>query len=268
MCLYAASQYDEVIGDCQAWEKQFSGNPQLGEVLALLGDAYAASNREAAAIPIYIRSYQTAATDEVMNYSLTAASKLLQKQGEWDKLAELYTGFVKDKPDNPTVISALFWIGKAKAHEGKIDEAKKLAADTIKKYIDDRNREAVEQLITQLAQLCVKKKRPAETAEGASPAPAVAEEDPGAELERLLGTSGILPPQKRALFSRKPSWPDCAGKRPRKRNISRRSRVIISRRRSVRCFSERWAITCSGTAWSIMRPIIISSCWRISRRAR
>ena len=67
---------------------------------------------------------------------------------------------MKDKPDNPTVISALFWIGKAKAHEGKIDEAKKLAADTIKKYIDDRNREAVEQLITQLTQLCVKKKRP------------------------------------------------------------------------------------------------------------
>ncbi len=203
VCLYAASQYDEVIGDCQAWEKQFSGNPQLGEVLALLGDAYAASNREAAAIPIYIRSYQTAATDEVMNYSLTAASKLLQKQGEWDKVAELYTGFVKDKPDNPTVVTALFWIGKAKAHEGKVDEAKKLAADTIKKYLDDRNREAVEQLITQLAQLCVKKKHPAETTEGASPASAVAEEDPGAELERLLGTSGDSPTAKaRIVFAR------------------------------------------------------------------
>ena len=74
VCLYAASQYDEVIGDCQAWEKQFSGNPKLGEVLALLGDAYAASTREAAAIPTYIRSYQTAATDEVMNYSLTEPS--------------------------------------------------------------------------------------------------------------------------------------------------------------------------------------------------
>lgn len=203
VCLYAASQYDEVIADCQAWEKEFTGNPQLGEVLALLGDAYAASSREAAAIPVYIRSYQTAATDEVMNYSLTAASKLLQKQGEWDKVAELYTDFVKDKPDNPTVITALFWIGKAKAHEGKIDEAKKLAADTIKKYIDDRNREAVEQLITQLAQLCVKKKHPAETVDGASPAPAIAEEDPGAELERLLDTEGASPTAKaRIVFAK------------------------------------------------------------------
>ena len=69
-----AFKIDEVIADCQSWEKQYPTNPQLGEVLALLGDAYAASDRETAAIPIYIRSYQTAATDEVMNYSLFAAS--------------------------------------------------------------------------------------------------------------------------------------------------------------------------------------------------
>ena len=137
VCKYAASLYDEVITDCQAWEDEFPNNPQLGEVLALLGDADAASGREAAAIPVYIRSYQTATTDEVMNYSLFAASKLLQKQSDWDKVGELFSGFIKDKPDNPTVVSALYWIGKAKAHEGKIDEAKKIAADTIKKYIGD-----------------------------------------------------------------------------------------------------------------------------------
>ncbi len=185
VCKYAASLYDEVIADCQAWEKQFPSNPQLGEVLALLGDAYAASDREAAAIPIYIRSYQTATTDEVLNYSLFAASKLLQKQGQWDKVAELFTSFIKDKPDNPTVVSALYWIGKAKAHEGKIDQAKQLAADTIKKYIAEPNRDAVEQLITQLAQLCVNKKKPDENA----PTAAAAETDPGAELDRLLSSA-------------------------------------------------------------------------------
>jgi len=67
VCKYAASLYDDVITDCQAWQKQFPNNPQLGEILALLGDSYAASGREAAAIPVYIRSYQTATTDEVMN---------------------------------------------------------------------------------------------------------------------------------------------------------------------------------------------------------
>ncbi len=201
VCKYAAALYDQVIADCQMWEKQFPGNSQLGEVLALLGDAYAASDREAVATPVYIRSYQTAATDEVMNYSLFAANKLLQKTGEWSKVAELFSGFIRDKPDNPTVVSAIYWIGKAKAHQGQIDDAKQLTADTIRKYIADPKRDAVEQLITQLAQLCVKKKpavagsfdpgsgaetsaMPATGEPGSSPTTT----NPGAELDRLLSS--------------------------------------------------------------------------------
>ena len=115
-------------------------------------------------------SYKIAATDEVVNYSLFAASKLLQKKGDWEKISELFSGFIEDKPDNPTVISALYWIGKAKAHEGKPDEAKKIAAETIiKKYIGQPDREALELLLTQLAQLCLKKKKPMDAA--VSPAP-------------------------------------------------------------------------------------------------
>ena len=112
----------------------------------------------------------------MINYSLMAASKLLQKQGDWSKVSELFTGFIEDKPENPTVVTAIYWIGRAKAHEGKIEEAKQLAADTIKKYIDDPHRDAVEQVITQLAQLCVKKKPAGENAV----APVPAEADPGA----------------------------------------------------------------------------------------
>ncbi len=125
VCKYAASLYDEVIDDCKAWERDHGDNPQLGEVFSLLADAYAASDREAQAIPIYIQSYKTATTEEVMNYSLFAASKLLQKRGEWNKVADLFTEFIEDKPDNPGVVTALYWIGKAKAREGHLDEAKR-----------------------------------------------------------------------------------------------------------------------------------------------
>ena len=182
VCKYAASLYDEVISDCKSWEAEFATNLQLGEVLALLADAYAATTREDQAIPIYVHSYKIAPTDEVMNYSLFAASKLMQKRDEWEKVTQLFTDFINDKPDHPTVISALFWIGKAKSREGKPDEAKKITADTIAKYIADPNREAVEMLLTQLAQLCVRKKRAVET-----PAPPTG--DPGAELETLLAAS-------------------------------------------------------------------------------
>ena len=220
VCKYAASLYDEVITDCKAWQREYPKNQQLGEVLALLGDAYGSKDQPNEAIPYYIESYKTATTDEVVNYSLFAASKLLQKRGEWDKVADLFREFIELKPDSPTVISALYWIGKAKAHEGKMDEAKRLTADTIKKYIPDPNREAVELLLTQLAQLCVKRKAPlpegspaavADSGIGGSPmgqrpgaaateSPAALtpiaaasssepQTDPGAELDSLLGST-------------------------------------------------------------------------------
>ena len=125
-----------------------------------------------------------------MNYSVFAASKLLQKRGEWDKVADLFNDFIQEKPDHPTVISALYWIGKAKAHEGKVDEAKKISADTIKKYIDEPRREAVELLLTQVAQLCVKKKKPVEeSGDETARSTSTPEIDPGAELDALLGSA-------------------------------------------------------------------------------
>ena len=188
VCKYAASLYDDVIADCKAWERDYPGNQQLGEVLSLLADSYAATDREEQAIPIYIQSYKTATTDEVMSYALFAASKLLQKRGEWGKVSELFAEFIQEKPDHQSVATALYWIGKAKSREGKVDEAKRITADTISKYIGDPQREAVEMLLTQLAQLCVKKKR----AEPEQPAgdPNTPAPDPGAELEMLLGESG------------------------------------------------------------------------------
>ena len=204
VCKYAASLYDDVIKDCKDWEAEFPKNQQLGEVLALLGDAYGATEREGEAVPVYIRSYKIASTEAVMNYSLFAASKLLQKHGEWDKVGNLFNEFIQTKPDSPTLISALYWVGKAKAHEGKMDEAKQITADTIKKYIGDPKREAVELLLTQMAQLCVKKKKAETPAAEAVASPTVAmaqatplpapsstpipEIDPGAELDALLAS--------------------------------------------------------------------------------
>ncbi|HSH38977.1 MAG TPA: tetratricopeptide repeat protein [Chthoniobacterales bacterium] len=218
VCKYAASLYDDVIKDCKSWEAEYPKNQQLGEVLSLLADSYAATDREQEAVGVYTRSYKIAATDEVMNYALFAASKILQKRGEWDKVSDLFTGFIEERPDHASVITALYWIGKAKSHLGQPDEAKRITADTIKKYIRDPQREPVEMLLTQLAQLCVRKKRLTDTVAGdavpgsletvespsqlGTPSRAT---DPGAELDALLGDSDEDPhPTARAriLFAK------------------------------------------------------------------
>ena len=202
VCKFAASLHDEVIADCKAWEAEFNGGLLLGEVLALEADALAAKN-DAAAVATYIRSFEVATSNDVVNYSLFAAQKLLQRKGEWEKMGQMFESFVRSKPDAPQVIAAIYWISKARVREGKVDEAKQFIAETVTKYIGEPNRDAVEQLLTQLAQLCVRKKpAPAVTSATSSatsgtdaiaqatPPPPAPPQDPVAELDRLLSGAG------------------------------------------------------------------------------
>jgi TolA-binding protein len=171
VCKYALNKFDAVIADCQAWIKQNAGDVQQGEVQALLADAFAAVGKPDEALANYQASYKAAQTDEVLNYSLTEAGKILQKRGDWEGAAAMYQEFVKTHPEHPAVVGALAQIGRAKAKAGKTDEAKQFLAETLKKFIDDPERDSVEQILDQLAALCARKKPAAAVAAAASPSP-------------------------------------------------------------------------------------------------
>jgi TolA-binding protein len=85
----------------------------------------------------------------------------------------MFTDFADRHPDNPAAVAAVYWVSKAKIKEGKSEEAKQYLADTILNNINNRNKDAVEQLLAQLAQTCSRRPRqplmPKE-APGASPA--------------------------------------------------------------------------------------------------
>jgi TolA-binding protein len=215
LCYYAASHHEETVSCCREWEKQYGQDPQLGEVLALLADALTAQGAVDEAVETYIRSYKSATTDEVLNYSLFEAQKALQMKGDWTHISSLFEDFIQAHSEHPLVPTAMYWIARAKAREGKTEEARQFCADTIRRYIDDPKREAVELLLSQLAQLCARRPRsmvavavasdPTSNAKGAAAGEASkSEPDPAAELDRLLGTldSPSLAAQARMLFAK------------------------------------------------------------------
>ena len=180
-----AKKYQGVVDETQAWEKEFAQGKQLGDVLATQGDAYIALDKNNEAIESYIRSWKAAQSEELLSYSLFEASKWLQKKGDWERIGKMFQEFVQLKGgDHPAAPTALFWIGRAKARMGKVDEAKAFMAETVQKYIADKHVDAVEMLLGQLAML-VGKKKPAH----ASPSPAAA---PAATP--LLGVASTPPP--------------------------------------------------------------------------
>ncbi|HUB67209.1 MAG TPA: tetratricopeptide repeat protein [Candidatus Methylacidiphilales bacterium] len=192
---FADKQYGQAIADCQAWLKKYGDADPQAEVFSLMGDCYASMNNNDEAVQAYIRSSKAAQSADVLNYSIFAAAKLLQKQAKWADIVQMFQDFIASHPGHPTVVPAISWIGRADIKLGKVDEAKQFMADTARQYLNDPTREAVDEIITQLAQLYAHRYFPVPAAAPpASSAPAAtaasnappAVSDPAQELEAIL----------------------------------------------------------------------------------
>ncbi len=159
ICKYSANLYDDVLADVAKWMTKHPQGVMEPEVTSLKGDCLAAMMKTKEAADAYMAAAQTAATDEVLNYALNEASKLLQKLGDMENLSRMWETFIEKNPDHPSVVSGIYWIGKAKTREGKVDEAKEIAVNQLKRSLNVSRNESVEMLLTQLAQLCWKRPR-------------------------------------------------------------------------------------------------------------
>lgn len=159
LCYQAANKYDEVIKRCDEWISKHPGEIMHAEILALKGDAYSAKEMPKESADAYRSSVKQAESPEVLKYSLFEANKQYQKSDRWDDIADMFTRFAADHPDHPAVVAAVYWVSKAKIKQGKAEEAKKYLAQNILLNINDRRKDAVEQLLSQLAQTCSKRPR-------------------------------------------------------------------------------------------------------------
>ena len=179
LCYQAANKYDDVIRLCDEWLKKHQGEIMQAEILSLKGDAYAAKEMPVESAAAYRDSLNFAESEELLKYSLFEANKQYQKLNKWDDIAEMFGRFAERHPQHPAAVAAVYWVSKAKIKQGKPEEAKKYLAENILKNINDRRQDAVEMLLTQLAQSCSKRPRPPLVSQGpqVSPSPSVQTND-------------------------------------------------------------------------------------------
>lgn len=159
LCHKAAEKHDDVIRLCNEWLEKHAGESMQAEVYALRGEAYAAKEMHAEAAESFRKSVNSGGGDLILKYSLRQAVAEYQKAAKWDELAGFCSAFAERNPSHPAAIGAVYWVAKARIREGKAPEAKSYLAATILGNIGDRNKDTVELLITQLAQICSKRPR-------------------------------------------------------------------------------------------------------------
>jgi len=217
VCHRSAGENETVVKGCDAWLQKHPGDQMTGEVLALKADALLALGNKAAAAAAYNESATVTSSDEVLMYALMEAAKHYQDLADWSAMDTMFRKFLEKYPDHPGAVAGYFYIGQAMIKQGKIPEAKAFLGEKIRVSISDPHKEAVERLMVQLAQLCLKKpKLPPEaltappasqedgaTASGSPPPQARPKPDPSIEFEEFLATFPDTPAAiARKLFAR------------------------------------------------------------------
>lgn len=159
ICKYAAKLYDEVLADMEKWKEAHPTDSTEPEVLALKGDCLAAQMKTKEAADAYQAAARSATNDEVLNYALNEASKLLKKLGDTAQLSQMWENFIKQRPEHFSVVVGIYWISQAKTREGKVAEAKEITVTQLSRCLNQYKNECVEMLLQQLAQLCWKRPR-------------------------------------------------------------------------------------------------------------
>jgi TolA-binding protein len=192
VCAFSKSNFPEVEKACDDWIRTYGEDALLAEVVALKADALAGEEKVPEAIQLYLRAYQIAKTESVVGYAAFQAKKLLQRKRDWEQIEKLFENFVEKHPNNPGLLAAAITVAQAKSHLGRVEEARTFVADAVLLTIADQDRENVEELITELAKLCLKKDS------------STLGVDPQAHMEGLLGDATVSPTpvtQARLLFA-------------------------------------------------------------------
>ncbi|MFN0125132.1 MAG: tetratricopeptide repeat protein [Verrucomicrobiales bacterium] len=218
VCWFAAAvndktgeAYKKVIQLTEQFEKENQDSPQLADVLALRGDAYAGlsdlagqPNQDDQAAEAYLAGFKAARNEETQIYNLFEAIKLWQKNSQWDKVKTTLSEFIAREPDHPSAATAKYWIGRSLSRQRLDEEAKQFYATEIKAYMTQPRKDGVEMMISELVRLLAKRKKTASAAAPvapagdqatavATPAPAApAPANPEAELDALIGGDATL----------------------------------------------------------------------------
>ncbi len=160
-------QTNKIIRDLTTFLARHPKDSAAGSMYCLLGDTYKKKTSDKADElakfkRLAIDAYKNAVwlpdnIDDVIQYGLDEATKLMQEEKDWAGISEIHTRFLKEKPTHPLALLSAGWIAKMKVREGKPEEAAQIFADALKASIGNPANEAVESLIDELVKSMIPK---------------------------------------------------------------------------------------------------------------
>ena len=153
-------QSDKIIKDLTTYLESHPEDAAMGSMLTLIGDVYDQNKKEPAkALEYYRQAIWASKNPDVTQYAIDAATGILQKQKDWEAIANLHAEIMDKMKGTQLALVSSTWVAKMKLRQGKGEEAAELLAKQLKNTIGDPTNEQVEFLIDQLVTTLVPRSR-------------------------------------------------------------------------------------------------------------
>ncbi|MEM6821440.1 MAG: tetratricopeptide repeat protein [Verrucomicrobiota bacterium] len=147
--LFGQKKFLEAYKELEAFLKKHESHDLADEARNLLGDCYFAMGEIDRGLAAYRQTSKRIA--RLYDYAQFRIGKALKSTEEYEKMEAHFRGFLSDRPDSPRVTEALSQLAWILRKNEKPEKARDLYWDSIKKYGNDPEANAVEEMMRTLA---------------------------------------------------------------------------------------------------------------------
>ncbi|MDH4475070.1 MAG: tetratricopeptide repeat protein [Verrucomicrobiaceae bacterium] len=141
---FSEALYVRAIEELERFEKKEPASEWLAEAQLTLGDCYAAEGELEKAQEAYER-IDVAATG-FHDEGWMKRGQIFKAQKDLEGMRGLYESFLKTRAESPRVAEALNWLGWVAKQEGKIEDARKIYWEAIRRLGNDKVRPGLEDI--------------------------------------------------------------------------------------------------------------------------
>ncbi|VGO22657.1 tetratricopeptide repeat protein [Pontiella sulfatireligans] len=153
ICLFGMERYDEAMERFSYVISTYPDSSVYPEACSMRGDIYGSRGELDAAVDDYTRAVAAAKKVNQATYATFQMAEVYEAEDKYDDIIRTVESYLDVWDEEADIAKALFWIGKTKIQQKKIDEAVKTYVDAIVKYGSDVRQDGVDLMIAELVKV-------------------------------------------------------------------------------------------------------------------
>lgn len=153
VCLFSLERYDEAVVQFTAVIDSYPDSRAFPDACNLRGDIYGSQGKLDEAVSDYERAIAAAQTHAQERYAVFQMASVFESEDRFDEILRVVNDYLDRRGAEADIATGIYWIGKTKVNQGRIDDAVQTYVGAVLDYGNDVMQSGVDSIIAELVSL-------------------------------------------------------------------------------------------------------------------